>query len=238
MAIARELQRPGPAAVEKFWSKAVKGRAGECWEWQGTRDRSGYGTSYLPKPEGSHVRRKVQAHRLAYAIEHGVCPAGPLVLRHICNNPSCVNPAHLELGTNDQNSQDCVMAGRSMTGSKNHKAKLTEAQVVQIRERYAGGETQKALAKELGVSRFCISHICTGRFWTHVGGPVAKPKHTWTPVTQESRDRILRLWDEGYGKTQIRAITGHCHSLVADVLKMAGKSTVQTPGRSCLVAGP
>lgn len=88
--------------MERFWSKVEK--ADGCWNWNGYRDTKGYGAFGLD--------RKVQkAHRVAYILAFGEIPEGAHIL-HSCDNPPCVNPAHLRAGTRTDNMQDKVLRGR------------------------------------------------------------------------------------------------------------------------------
>lgn len=133
-----------------------------CWEWQGFRDKDGYGLFWY---EGNNRR----AHRVAYILSKGPVPED-LKVCHTCDNPSCVNPDHLWLGTMAQNLQDAYAKGRKNDrGSNNGWSKLTEAQVAEIRSLYPG-TTQTALAKRFGVCQAHISDLVTGRrgVWKHV----------------------------------------------------------------------
>ena len=137
------------------WTVAASG----CWEWKGSRQSKGYGSVAV---DG----RRILAHRLAYATWVGPIPGGQVV-RYACDNPPCINPAHLLLGTHAQNSRDMVDRGRSTFGARNPAARLTAEQVVEIRARYATGRyRQRDLADQFGVSRSHISGILSGRFWT------------------------------------------------------------------------
>jgi hypothetical protein len=92
--------------VRRFWTRVKKGDA--CWEWRGARNaRTGYGGFNVIQLR----RGPVAAHRVAYVLKHGSIPAGALVM-HRCDNKLCVNPAHLELGTNRQNIQDAITRER------------------------------------------------------------------------------------------------------------------------------
>lgn len=92
--------QPPTPVEERFWSKV---RKGVCWEWLGPFYETGYGYLYVPRqPHQPQRYRKVQAHRLAYELLVGPIPAG-LVLDHLCRNPKCVNPEHLEPVTSAEN---------------------------------------------------------------------------------------------------------------------------------------
>lgn len=90
------------------------------------------------------------------------------MVRHSCDNPPCVNPAHLSTGTKADNSADMVARGRSPRGSRSGASKLTERQVAEIRVRQAAGELHRVLAAEYGISRVTITNIVTGKTWRHV----------------------------------------------------------------------
>ena len=92
----------------RFWSKVDRREPGECWPWTGWRNhkRGGYGAfSIWP------ISSAIPAHRYAYERAHGAIPAG-LVVRHSCDNPPCVNPAHLLVGTIADNWMDAILRGR------------------------------------------------------------------------------------------------------------------------------
>ena len=154
----------------RFWPKVCKGQADDCWEWTGCLNRNGYG----------HMRghgNPLLAHRASWLIARGPIPGGADVL-HSCDNRRCVNPAHLWLGTHQDNMADMVAKGRqakgeacSRKGEAHHAAKLTNAIVTQIRARYAaGGVSQRALGAEYGVSQRSIHAVIKGECWK--GGAV------------------------------------------------------------------
>lgn len=168
----QRLKRTGTTAdwqqslYDRFWSKVEKRGPDDCWLWTAATNEHGYG---VMRPEGKRTGPTIKAHRVALQLA-GVEIDG-LLIRHACDNPPCVNPAHLSVGTHKDNSADMVARGRSPRGSRSGAAKLTEAQVVEIRTRYAAGERQRALAVEYGISRSHISYIVNGRGWTHVPMP-------------------------------------------------------------------
>jgi hypothetical protein len=123
----------------------------ECWVWTGVRTKGGYG----------QLGRRY-AHRYSYELAFGQIPAG-MSVRHSCDNPPCVRPDHLSLGTQNDNMRDMVARDRQ------GRAKLTWGQVHDIRQRYeAGGITQQQLADEHGVLRVAIYEILHGRSWREV----------------------------------------------------------------------
>lgn len=152
---------------DRFWSKVEKTPG--CWEWRGARKPTGYGSF-------KHKGRTRQAHRVAWALTHGE-PPRHLVVMHKCDNRGCVNPAHLRLGTQAENVADAVRKGRHQRGSRNGKAKLTEAEVYEIRRLYLeGGQTYAGLARMYGVSPDQIKAINQGTAWPHVKWPAKLEK--------------------------------------------------------------
>lgn len=132
-----------------------------CHVWPGSRDRDGYGTI-----RDGQVLRKV--HRLVWSSTHGPIPDGGVIC-HTCDNPPCGNPDHLFLGTNASNQWDRRSKGRQAAGSKNGRAKITEADVAEIRRAYAaGGITQQVLADRYGIKQWAVSKIVNGIAWHHV----------------------------------------------------------------------
>lgn len=119
----------------------------DCWEWKGATTATGYGNFWF---EG----RQVLAHRMSFSLFKGKIPEG-LVVMHMCDNPNCVNPAHLSLGTHSDNTQDCIKKGRFIGNTK-----LTPEVIRQIRE--AEG-TQRQIAKRFGVSQTHVSDIRSGK---------------------------------------------------------------------------
>ena len=104
------------------------------------------------------------AHRLSYRMHYGEIPKGMLV-RHMCHKTLCVNPHHLKVGTHLDNMRDMREAGRSTKGERNPMAKLTRAQVDEIRRRYTDGATLKALAEEYDVHLSTIGYAVAGDTW-------------------------------------------------------------------------
>lgn len=145
--------------VERFWRRVQK--TDDCWLWLGGRRGDGYGAwVYEGKQQG--------VHRLAYMLEVGPIPQG-MVVMHSCDNPICVNPSHLSLGTPAENSADAAHKGRRLPGSRNHQAKLTEPQVISMRSLYDRGTwTQKELAHKFDVSPALVNHILNRKAWRHI----------------------------------------------------------------------
>lgn len=132
-----------------FWSKVSAPDYHSCWNWRGHRTVFGYG-----------VFQNKKAHRMAYEMCVGPIPED-LCVRHKCDNPSCVNPSHLETGTLADNNHDMMNRGRMNPpiGMANGNCKFTDDQVREIR---VSPETGMALAKRLGCSESTISYIRRG----------------------------------------------------------------------------
>lgn len=132
-----------------------------CWPWAYGRDPQGYGQG----PFG--WTRK--AHRESYRLTHGVRPERPHVVMHTCDNPPCVNPAHLRLGTQSENILDSSRKGRlnSATGERHSQSKLTWDVVRAIREKAEQGTSQRALAREYGVSQVAIHFVVKRVTWAN-----------------------------------------------------------------------
>ncbi|MFV2062331.1 MAG: HNH endonuclease [Chloroflexota bacterium] len=144
----------------RFWSKVD--RSGECWVWTGSR-RAGYG-KFRPGSRKDGGRATVPATHVAWELTNGPIPDGMFLLHHR-DNPPCVRPEHLFIGTALDNHRDMAAKGRAMAGERCVKAKLTAAAVADIRARYADGERQRSLAEEYGVSQTAVSLIVNGRRW-------------------------------------------------------------------------
>lgn len=171
----------------RFWAKVDK--SGDCWLWTGLRSKQGYGKFYL---EG----RTLGAHRVALALSMGLAvPVDDLWTLHHCDNPPCVNPAHLYLGTPSDNVRDMVVRRRQprgndhwthrepqrltrgddhwtrrdggLAGERNGRAKLTAQDVADIRAAYAaeGGPSQSELGRRYGVTQVQISSIIRRKAW-------------------------------------------------------------------------
>lgn len=153
---------PRGGVMARFWSKVRFSI--DCWEWQAATNEHGHG---MFRPEGQRTGPAIKAHRLAWELAHGEAP-GDLKVLYKCDNPPCVNPAHLFLGTQADNVADMHAKGRGNIGSVNGRALLTEAKVIEIRERVAAGERQKVVGEELGISPASVSQIVNRKSWRHV----------------------------------------------------------------------
>lgn len=178
---------PIPAEA-RFWASVQKSLG--CWLWTGTLTKAGYG-------QLSVRGKSVLASRFAYGLLVGEIPEGIWVL-HKCDTPACVRPEHLYLGTHVENMKDMVSRGRVAVGDKqglrkhperaargaghssrtcpervprgerHGSAKLSEQIVVEIRRRYADGESQHQIAAHFGVSQPNVGMIVRRKTWRHV----------------------------------------------------------------------
>lgn len=158
------------SVVERFWSKVDYGDT--CWSWLGSVRGKGYGQFGI---EANHIE---DAHRVAYRLAYGPIPEGVLVC-HKCDNPNCVRPDHLFLGSHRDNLLDASKKGRLTQlvtmhqphrhWGEVHATKLTLIKVREIQEKAQRFDYHKTnwaeLAREYGVSRGTISDIVMGRRW-------------------------------------------------------------------------
>lgn len=171
---------PSVYDIQRFWSHVTFSDG--CWEWTGYIDKGGnrYGSIKIN-------RFPIKAHRFSWFIHFGQIPEGVLVC-HDCDNPRCVRPDHLFLGTSADNSADMKAKARTLTGDrhptrthpglargeKNSNAKLTDDDIRAIRREYVhvgmgqNNPIARALAARFGVDRQTIYGIGTGKTWRHV----------------------------------------------------------------------
>ena len=143
--------------IARFHNSYIKNPNTDCWEWQLHLSPDGYGRCYF---NNSNVR----AHRLSYEIRYGAFPRHMLVL-HKCDNPCCVNPDHLHLGTQQVNMQEKKERKRSKginKGMSNVAAKLSEEDIFEIRKLIKQGIKQQDIADIYGVFQSHISRIKNG----------------------------------------------------------------------------
>lgn len=147
---------------DRFREKVSKGAPEECWPWTGATNEHGYGLIRTAGKRG----RLLKAHRLALQLT-GVDIDGTVV-RHICDNPPCCNPAHLITGSQADNIRDMHDRGRGNIGVVNGAAKLTPEAVRGIRLLLVAGVQGKEIAACYGVGQMTVSAIKSGRTWRHV----------------------------------------------------------------------
>lgn len=151
--------------AERFWQYVNK--TDSCWLWTGATSRGGYGVINA----GGNSDKILRAPRVSWALHNGPIPDG-LSICHRCDNPPCVNPLHLFVGTIRDNNVDMWRKGRQspppqLIGSQNPQAKLTAQQVQEIRARYKRGTRQVACVREYGIAQSLIWRIVHGRTWQY-----------------------------------------------------------------------
>lgn len=145
-----------------FWEYVDKRNKDECWNWLAAKTTAGYGEY--------RVNGKVwYTHRYSWFLESGEIPDNLFVL-HRCDNPSCVNPKHLFLGTHLDNLKDMRQKGRGSgpKGDKNASAKLCEADIVEIRKLFSQGNSRASIARQFKVAWHSINKVLNGKRWKWV----------------------------------------------------------------------
>jgi len=151
------------ANAEKFLSGFTVGNDKDCWEWQAGCYKDGYGGINIK----GQKKRTVKAHRYSYEYFIGPIPQGMCVM-HKCDNPKCINPSHLSVGTHLQNMRDRDSKRRSPFGENHPNAKLTEAKVLEIKSLLNDGESLMSVSLKYGVHKSHIYSIKSGLRWSHV----------------------------------------------------------------------
>ena len=148
-------------ARARFMAKVPTGSLLECWHWTGCIDERGYGRFWLRG-------RKARSHRVMWTACYGAVPDGLCVCHH-CDNPACVNPRHLFVGTRAGNNHDKEQKGRGVypNGEDNGHSKLTASDVHAIRVACRRGEYQHAVARRHGIGQAHVSRIVRGVNWAH-----------------------------------------------------------------------
>lgn len=154
---------PRPLA-NRFWVHVSEGQPpthqpelGPCWLWTARRDSYGYGV--IRRAGRGSLNEK--AHRVSWEFACGAIPAGVCVL-HRCDTRRCVRPDHLFLGTKGDNARDAIVKGRWPKGERSARAKLSDADVAQVRTLLVAGVFQRDIARRFGVSQVLVSMIRRG----------------------------------------------------------------------------
>jgi len=156
---------PAPALAEavtvsRFWRAVDVSAADQCWPWQGDTDKNGYGVFFYP----GRIRG---AHELALSFSTGEARTEGMETCHSCDNSTCCNPHHLRFDTRRSNIKDMHERGRAARSGR-----LTDREIIAIRERRSNGARQKDLAEHFGVTDGSVSMIVRGIRWASVGGPI------------------------------------------------------------------
>lgn len=153
----------GRPFADRFWERVKKQDGDGCWEWTGKIDKaSGYARVHV------QGRGRIGVHRMSWELANGTKAPADREVCHKCDNRICIRPDHLFLGTTLENAQDKVQKGRQPRGTTNAAAKLTDAQVLAIRNTPRGRGVRARLAADYGVSISLIKQIWAGTVWTHL----------------------------------------------------------------------
>ena len=135
-----------------------------CWDWMGAKNKKGYGSL-------SYQNKTTIAHRLSYSLFVGEILNGLHVL-HRCDRPNCINPNHLFLGTDLDNSNDKIYKGRFVAcyGEDNGNSKLTDDHVLDIKNKIKNGFSFASIARKYEVSETTIAYIAKNKIWRHING--------------------------------------------------------------------
>lgn len=160
--------------IERFWSKVDIATPDRCWPWTASA-LHGYGSFWA-------AGRNLRAHRVSFTLAHGAVPDG-LCVCHRCDNPRCVNPAHLYAGTNAENQADKVAKQRHSRGESHGAARLTFADAIEIRRLAASGAKRTTIATRFEVSRAVVHAVLTNRIWNPV---TTNPERRERPLEERS----------------------------------------------------
>ena len=153
--------------ARRFWPKVDKRGPDDCWNWTGAKWNFGHGAFSLVTTRNSE--KQTGAHRVSYQLAFGPIPEGMLVC-HSCDNPSCVNPRHLFVGSNLDNMRDMVAKGRGARGEELPQTKLCAEDIRRILDIFRVGPNpgNSKLAAYFGVTQATISRIKLGKSWAHL----------------------------------------------------------------------
>lgn len=190
----------------RFWSKVNKTAPNGCWEWQAGTNPAGYGRF-------NFNGRAELAHRLAIGLRSN----DPQWALHHCDNPPCVNPAHLYKGTRQQNTDDAVERDRFArpVGERSGRSTDTPAQILRLRERFQQGESVEAIGRSINRNPSWVYRIVHGQRWADGPWPTGMTPSGPAGITPEVAAFVLRV--------RMAFLSGESTSAI-------GKQTGKNPG--------
>lgn len=234
------MSKTGPKPLplsERFWRHVDKRSPDECWGWRGYKLKTGYGLFNLDVSR-ANKNKSTTASRVAWQLTYGEIPQGKDIC-HRCDNPPCVNPAHLWIGTPKENTLDMIMKDRHrpgwVPGEKNGQSILTESDVLKIREHYSNDAYSRSeLASIFGVSQSAIKKVCYGYTWKHLKATVSDmarrerrvttghigEKNPACKISTNTVIEIRKLYAEGkYSQDQIGSFYGLKQTHVSRIVR-------------------
>lgn len=212
---------------DRFWTKVDKTHPSGCWVWKANRNNKGYG---LFRPGGTAP--KMLAHRLSFQDANGQIPKG-MIIRHSCDNPGCVNPSHLLVGTMADNVADMDSRGRRVSspcrGEVNYNARMTKDTVTSLRKDYVAGVPISVLIEKYGCTTASLTDYTCGRSWKHLLGvdgcptleelkaEAYKRRRNSTKLTQDQVDTIRDRLKRGELGKDLAAEYGVHKATISDI---------------------
>jgi len=156
-------------SIERFWNKvdkngpSLKKEMTNCWLWKGAIDKSGYGIMCMKK----HFKRQTSAHRISWTLINGKIPELKEIC-HKCDNPRCVRPDHLFVGTHKENMNDRDGKNRNAKGELNGRSKINSNDVIKIRKLSESGLKYTKISNMYKIDRKTVKDIVVRKLWKHV----------------------------------------------------------------------
>lgn len=197
---------PGEPVASRFWSKVNK--TDGCWIWEGARTSQGYGAFWING-------RTLPAHRVVLSLS-GVAVNEEMFVCHKCDNCSCVNPAHLFLGTAADNSADMKAKSRQARGSRNAAAKLSDSSLSGVVAAIRDGLSYRAVAAMFKIDRAQVSNIARGRAW---GVPPLRTTELQRRLTPDEVLAVRYAHNSGSSIRECATIVGCSYTTARRVLR-------------------
>lgn len=206
----------------QFLRAAIINPGNECIVWPYGKTRGGYGSVWFNG-------RKCRAHRVSLILYSGESPAPGLEVAHAveCHNPACINPRHLRFATTSENHADKVLNGTLRKGAAVNFAKLTEADVINIR---VDPRVHATIAKDFGISQPQVSRIKRGLTWAHVGSDVVnggRRRGCARPGAKLSESDVVAIRKDERSMRQIAGHYGVCGQTISDIRRRKKWAHVQ-----------